>query len=134
MPENPSEIKILTSNRDWSKNHKENNLTEIFCQNSYVKTIEFQVFRTFSKIQNQIKEGIFFCHFCKSVKVKAWALKHWPDRHVWRPARLRVKERKTKSDTVSTILQTSKISDHKDDPTLKNDLSWDFCKGVTYIF
>ena len=45
MPGNHSEIrgdsltKILTSNRESSKNHKKNNLTENFCQNSYVKTI-----------------------------------------------------------------------------------------------
>ena len=45
MPGNHSEIrgdsltKILTSNRESSKNHKKNNLTENFCRNSYVKTI-----------------------------------------------------------------------------------------------
>ena len=45
MPGNHSEIrgysliKIFTSYRESSKNHKKNNLTEIFCQNSYVKTI-----------------------------------------------------------------------------------------------
>ena len=55
MPRNYPEIsgysltEIFTSNRDSSKNHKKNNLTKIFCQNSYVKTIEFQLFGTFSK-------------------------------------------------------------------------------------
>ena len=55
MPGNHSEIrgnsltKNFTSNRESSKNHKKNNLTENFCKNSPVKTIEIQLFGTFSK-------------------------------------------------------------------------------------
>ena len=60
MPGNHSETRgyslteIFTSHRESSKNHKNNNLNENFSRNSYVKTIEFQLFRTFSKTQNQI--------------------------------------------------------------------------------
>ena len=55
MPGNHSEIrgysltKIFTSNRESSKNHKKNNLTENFCQNSYVKTIVVRQPDFFSK-------------------------------------------------------------------------------------
>ena len=35
--------------------------------------------------------GDIFRDFRKSVKIKPWALKNWPDRHSRRPARLRVK-------------------------------------------
>ena len=64
MPENLSEIsgysftETSTSNRDRSANHRKNNKTENFSQNSYVKPIEFQaeIFsfsEPFQEIQNQ---------------------------------------------------------------------------------
>ena len=77
MPGNHSEIrgysltKIFTSNRESSKNHKKNNLTENFCQNSSVQTIEFQLFGTFSKNTKSNFKRVFFRRFFKSVKVKA---------------------------------------------------------------
>ena len=69
MPGNHSEIrgysltKIFTSNRESSKNHKKNNLTENFSQNSHVKTIEFQLFGTFSKNAKSNLRGDEFSPF-----------------------------------------------------------------------
>ena len=66
MPGNHSEMSgycltdIFTSNRDSSKDYKKNNLTENFCRNSYVKTIEFQLFGTFSKNAKSNLRGDFF--------------------------------------------------------------------------
>ena len=67
MPENLSEIsgysftETSTSNRDRSANHRKNNKTENFSQNSYVKPIEFQLFGTFSR--NAILRGDIFSPF-----------------------------------------------------------------------
>ena len=69
MPENLSEIsgysftEILTSNRDRSANHRKNNKTENFSQNSYVKPIEFQLFGTFSRNPKSILRGDIFSPF-----------------------------------------------------------------------
>ena len=87
MPGNHSEIrgysliKIFTSNRESSKNHKKNNLTENFCRNSYVKTIEFQLFGTFSKnAKSNLRGDIFspFLEICQgralSVEKLTWSV------------------------------------------------------------
>ena len=69
MPGNHSEIrgnsltKILTSNRESSKNHKKNNLTENFCRNSYVKTIVVRQSDFFSKKRKLNFKGSHFSPF-----------------------------------------------------------------------
>ena len=69
MPGNHSEIrgnsltKIFTSNRESSKNHKKNNLTENFCQNSYVKTIVVRQLDFFSKKKKLNFKGSHFSPF-----------------------------------------------------------------------
>ena len=65
-------------------------MTENFCRNCCVKTIEFQLFGTFSKNAKSNLTGDIFRRFWKSAKVKPWAWKNWPGRQVWWPARLRV--------------------------------------------
>ena len=86
MPGNHSEIRgyslieIFTSNRESSKNHKKNNSTKNFSQNSYAKTIDFKLFRTFSKnVKSNLRGGLFspFLDICQgqalSVEKLTWS-------------------------------------------------------------
>ena len=54
------------------------------------KILNYDTSEFVQKKQNVIKRGDIFGRFCKSVKFKPPGLKNTPDRHAWRPARLRV--------------------------------------------